>query len=274
MKPRSPFISWVTLSRVDLKIEPFSFVMRLLPAVWRKTILPSFLYFHWLFPLSARETSPRNRSIYKSTRERVDSEGLKRRLHLIGCSQLRMPSVGLTQRAILIISLPTSKRTHQLSTFLGAVSLQMLSVVGSGVQKAAAIISRPSWTFKLIIFARIQAKGIPSLSLASLSFFLASELVLIRIKIPHVFVAYHEAHEDDMLCVCVAPTKSQLQNCRSYANGCNIVMLCFSAQGTKENVESHGWLKDLTSFKLGTTTPNSTLQHATFYHPKDVAIGF
>ena len=33
----------------------------------------SFLYFHWLFPLSARETSPGNRSIYKSTRERGDS---------------------------------------------------------------------------------------------------------------------------------------------------------------------------------------------------------
>ena len=39
--------------------------MRLLPAVWRKTILLSFLHFHWLFPLTARETSSGNRSIYK-----------------------------------------------------------------------------------------------------------------------------------------------------------------------------------------------------------------
>ena len=38
--------------------------------------LLSFLYFHWLFPLLARETSSGNRSIYKSTRERVDSKGL------------------------------------------------------------------------------------------------------------------------------------------------------------------------------------------------------
>ena len=48
--------------------------------------LLSFLYVHWLFPLSARETSPGNRSIYKSTRERVDSKGLhgRYRLHLMG----------------------------------------------------------------------------------------------------------------------------------------------------------------------------------------------
>ena len=38
--------------------------------------LLSFLYFHWLFPLSACETFPGNRSIYKSTRERVDPNGL------------------------------------------------------------------------------------------------------------------------------------------------------------------------------------------------------
>ena len=60
--------------------------MRFLPAVWRKTILLSFFYFHWLFSQSARETSPGNPSIYKSTRERVDFKGLYRRwrLHLMG----------------------------------------------------------------------------------------------------------------------------------------------------------------------------------------------
>ena len=48
--------------------------------------LLSFLYIHWLFPLSACETSPGNLSIYKSTRERVDSKGLygRCRLHLMG----------------------------------------------------------------------------------------------------------------------------------------------------------------------------------------------
>ena len=44
----------------------------------------SFLYFHWLFPLSARETSSGNRSIYKSTRKRVDSKGLYGRCKLLG----------------------------------------------------------------------------------------------------------------------------------------------------------------------------------------------
>ena len=33
-------------------------------------------FYYWLFPLSAREVSPGNRSNYKSTRERVDSKGL------------------------------------------------------------------------------------------------------------------------------------------------------------------------------------------------------
>ena len=60
--------------------------MCLLPAVWRKPTLLSFLYFHLLFSLSARETSSRNRSICKCTRERVDSKGLygRWRLHRMG----------------------------------------------------------------------------------------------------------------------------------------------------------------------------------------------
>ena len=46
----------------------------------------SFSRCDWLFPPSAREVSPGNRSNYKSTRERVDSKGLygRWRLHLIG----------------------------------------------------------------------------------------------------------------------------------------------------------------------------------------------
>ena len=39
--------------------------MRLLPVISPL----AFLYFRWLFPLSARETSPGNRSIFKSTLE-------------------------------------------------------------------------------------------------------------------------------------------------------------------------------------------------------------
>ena len=60
--------------------------MRLLPAVGSKKILLSFLHFHWLFSLLARETYSGNCSIYKSTRERVDSNGLygRWRLHLMG----------------------------------------------------------------------------------------------------------------------------------------------------------------------------------------------
>jgi len=46
----------------------------------------SFRRCDWLFPPSAREVSPGNRSNYKSTRERVDSKGLygRWRLHLMG----------------------------------------------------------------------------------------------------------------------------------------------------------------------------------------------
>ena len=59
------------------------------PAVWWSTIAASFRRCDWLFPPSAREVSPGNRSNYKSTRERVDSKGLygRWRLHLMGsCS--------------------------------------------------------------------------------------------------------------------------------------------------------------------------------------------
>ena len=56
------------------------------PAVSWSTIEVSFSRCDWLFPPSAREVSPGNRSNYKSTRERVDSKGLygRWRLHLIG----------------------------------------------------------------------------------------------------------------------------------------------------------------------------------------------
>ena len=75
-EPPSPLISWVNPSRVDfINNTLFLLWMRLLSAVWRKAILLSFLYFHWLFPLSACETSSGNPSIYKSSRERVDSRG-------------------------------------------------------------------------------------------------------------------------------------------------------------------------------------------------------
>lgn len=60
--------------------------MRLLPAVWRRTILLSFLNYHYFFPRPARKISWGSRSINKSTRERVDAKGLygKWGLHLMG----------------------------------------------------------------------------------------------------------------------------------------------------------------------------------------------
>ena len=50
------------------------------------TIAVSFRRCDWLFPPSAREVPPGNRSNHKSTRERVDSKGLygRWRLHLMG----------------------------------------------------------------------------------------------------------------------------------------------------------------------------------------------
>ena len=82
MEPLSPLISWVNpfprrfINRTTFFCNSWIAWMRLLPAVWTKTILLSFLSFHWLFPLLARETSSVNCSIYKSTRERVESNGL------------------------------------------------------------------------------------------------------------------------------------------------------------------------------------------------------
>ena len=92
MEPPCPLISWVNpfprrfINRTTFFCNAWIAWMRLLPAVWSKTILLSFLYFHWLFPLLAREISSGNCSIYKSTRKRVDSNGLYKRwrLHLIG----------------------------------------------------------------------------------------------------------------------------------------------------------------------------------------------
>ena len=67
MEPPSPLISWISLSRV----ETFPFAMRL-NSMNLLADCCDFSFFHWLFPLSAGETS----SIFKSTRERVDSKGL------------------------------------------------------------------------------------------------------------------------------------------------------------------------------------------------------
>ena len=60
--------------------------MRLPPALWRRTILLSFLYSHCLFPLSALETSSGNRSIYESIRKSIKSKRLYGRwkLHMMG----------------------------------------------------------------------------------------------------------------------------------------------------------------------------------------------
>ena len=92
MEPPCPLISGVNpfprrfINRTTFFCNAWIAWMRLLPAVWSKTILLSFLHFHWLFPLLARETYSGNCSIYKSTRERVDSNGLygRWRLHLMG----------------------------------------------------------------------------------------------------------------------------------------------------------------------------------------------
>ena len=85
MQLPSPLISWVNPfpSRV---INKTIFFWNVLESHECACCLLSFLFFHWLFPLLARETSSGNRSIYKSTRERVDSKGFsgRWRLHLMG----------------------------------------------------------------------------------------------------------------------------------------------------------------------------------------------
>ena len=84
MELTSPLISWINLfpSRV---INRTIFFCNALESHECPCCLLSFLYFHWLFPLLERETSSGNRSIYKSSREKVDSKGLcgRWRLHLM-----------------------------------------------------------------------------------------------------------------------------------------------------------------------------------------------
>ena len=89
MEPPSLFISWVNPFPSRF-INRTIFFCHALESHECAFCLLSLLYFHWLFPLSARETSPGNRSIYKTTRERVDSKGLygRCRLHLMGSCYL------------------------------------------------------------------------------------------------------------------------------------------------------------------------------------------
>ena len=91
--PRNKNFTTLGLSRspsdgasISIVINRTIFFCNALELPERACCLLSFLYFHWLFPLSARETSPGNRSIYKSTRNRVDSKGLngRCRLRLLG----------------------------------------------------------------------------------------------------------------------------------------------------------------------------------------------
>ena len=58
-------------SRVEFKIEQFPFVMLLNRMNALAACCHVSVQVHWLFPLSARETSLGKRSIHKSTRERV-----------------------------------------------------------------------------------------------------------------------------------------------------------------------------------------------------------
>ena len=93
--------------------------------------LLSFLYFHWLFPLLARETSSGNRSIYKSTRERVDSKGFwgRWRLHLMASWCCR--SFFATRAKILVFPLTivqSSKRQLQVFRLLGETIIDSVNI--------------------------------------------------------------------------------------------------------------------------------------------------
>ena len=92
MEPPSPFISGVNPFPSTF-INRTIFFGNVLELHECACCLLSFLHFHWLFPLSARETLSGNRSIYISTRERVDSKGLygRWRLHLMGSCLLLTP---------------------------------------------------------------------------------------------------------------------------------------------------------------------------------------
>ena len=70
MEHPSPLISWVNRFPRRFINRTILFCNTLESHECACCLLP-FLYFHWLFPLWARETSPGNRSIYKFNRERA-----------------------------------------------------------------------------------------------------------------------------------------------------------------------------------------------------------
>ena len=82
----SLFPEWIYKYNHFLSLCAWITWMHLFPADWRKTILLSFPYFHWLLPLSATQTFSRNRSIYSSIRERIESKDFywRLRFHLMG----------------------------------------------------------------------------------------------------------------------------------------------------------------------------------------------
>ena len=110
----------------------------------------SFLYFHWFFPLSARETSPGNRSIYKSTQERVDSKGLygRCRLHLMG-SCLR--PLLLPLHFLILKSFISQKIVFEMADlFLFSSFFQVSRVFFYGYRLWGFLIWRFRWTCYLV----------------------------------------------------------------------------------------------------------------------------
>ena len=115
MELPSPLISWGNPlpSRV---INRTIFFYNALESHECTYCLVPFLYFHWLLPLLARETSSGNRSIYTSTLERVDSKGLygRQRLHLMGScensTQKLLPKYSTEEKNRQVICRPRSVR--------------------------------------------------------------------------------------------------------------------------------------------------------------------
>ena len=95
MEPPSAMISWVNPFPSRFTNRTI-FFRNALESHECTCCLLSFIYFLWLFPLLAHETSSGNRSIYKSSRERVDSKDWygRWRLPLMGSWQATFLSHG------------------------------------------------------------------------------------------------------------------------------------------------------------------------------------
>ena len=153
MELPSPAIFWVNPSPSRV-INRTIFFCNALESHECACCMLAFLYFDWLFPLLARETSSGNRSTYTSTQ--VDSKGLcgRGRLHLTGSWQ----SI-LLQRFSKVLVVGWSRDDVYIS--LRSMSKKILNTHKSSSTCSGFGILYPWWSKFAIFMPSIRGYGEP-----------------------------------------------------------------------------------------------------------------